>query len=220
MRLGLFGIALLAALLHTAAAFPAPPHDIHFKVYRNGEEFGHHKVSFIQAGEQTIADVEIEFAVTFAGFRVFYYLHRSREIWEGGNLVSIESSTNDDGDTSSVDLKRRGDALAIDGADYRGVAPLELFPTSYWFKETLAQNRLIDTTNGRIFPVVIGRVGRETIEVGGRAVEATRYTLTEQLQMNLWYDDQGNWVKTSFDARGSTIEYVLEPSEQRQARLP
>jgi len=58
-------------------------------------------------------------------------------------------------------------------------------------------------------------VGRETIEAGGAMIQATHYTLTEQLTMNLWYDDQGAWVKTSFESDGSLIDYVLQPRQQQ-----
>jgi hypothetical protein len=205
--------------LAPAGAFPAPPHDIHFKVFRDGEELGHHRVRFTQAGPQTIADVEIEFAVTLVGIRVFHYLHRSREVWENGALVSIDSSTSDDGDDAAVKARRDGDGLAIQGTNFSGGAAGDLLPTSYWFPQTVEQSQLLDTTNGRVFAAAIEKIGVETVEAGGRTIEATRYTLTEQLTMNLWYDTHGNWVKTSFDARGSIIDYVLQPPVRRQADL-
>lgn len=212
----LLALALSFALGGLVQAAPLPE-NIDFKVYRDGDEIGHHRVTFARDGEAIIADVDIELAVTFAGIRVFHYHHASRETWSDGKLLAIDSSTNNDGDPMRLSLRRVGDELQIDGTKFKGEAAGTLVPTSYWFKETVNQSQIIDTQNGRIFPCTISRIGRERIEAGGRTVEATRYTLSEQLTMNLWYDDQGNWVKTSFESGGSLIDYVLEPRQQRAA---
>lgn len=209
-----FTFLLGAARAVAAAPLPA---DIDFKVYRDGDEIGHHRVTFQSAGEAIVADVDIELAVTFAGIRVFYYHHASREIWQDGKLQSIASTTDNDGDEEKLAVSRAGDELQIDGTKYQGAAPGALVPTSYWFPGTIAQSQIIDSQNGRIFPCAIRKMGRETIEAGGKAIEATRYTLTEQLTMNLWYDDAGAWVKTSFESDGSLIDYVLQPRERRAA---
>ncbi len=211
-------LALVFTLLFAAPpalAQQALPSDIDFKVYRDGDEIGHHRVKFSRDGDNIIADVSIELAVSFAGIRVFYYNHSSRETWSDGKLIAIESSTYNDGDDMKLTLRREGDALAIDGTKYQGEAPGTLVPSSYWFTDTVKQSQIIDSQNGRIFPCTIQMVGRETIEAGGIAIPATRYTLSEQLTMNLWYDDQGNWVKTSFETDGSLIDYVLQPRGQR-----
>ncbi len=200
-----------------AWAQPVLPDDIDFKVYRDGDEIGHHRVRFTSNGTDIVANVDIELSVRFAGIRVFHYKHNSREVWRDGSLAAIDSVTNNDGDDMHLTLRRNGDALTIDGTEYQGVAAGALVPTSYWFMDTIQQSQIIDSQNGRIFPVVIRKIGRETVEAGGAAVAATRYTLQEQLTMNLWYDDQGRWVKTSFESDGSLIDYVLQPRQQRAA---
>ena len=211
------GLAVLGSGL--SIAYEPPPHNIDFKVYRDGDEIGHHRVIFSRDGESTIADVDIELSVSFASIRVFHYKHTSRETWRDGQLISIKSSTDNDGEPMALDVERVDAGLDIEGTKFTGQAVGTLVPSSYWFKDTIKQSQIIDTQNGRVFPVTIAKVGQETIEAGGQQITATRYTLQEQLVMNLWYDDQGNWVKTSFDSDGSTIDYVLQPSTQREANL-
>jgi hypothetical protein len=212
-----FGLSL--TISGAAVAYEAPPRDINFKVFRDGSEIGHHRVKFTQDGERTVADVDIELSVTFASIRVFYYKHVSQEVWEDGRLISINSTTNNDGDPMELKLARNEDLVTIQGTKFTGQAPGTLVPSSYWFKDTTKQTQIIDTQNGRVFPVEINQVGQETIEAAGQPIVATRYTLREQLEMNLWYDAQGNWVKTSFDSDGSLIEYVLQPTAFREARV-
>lgn len=203
-------VTLVLCLALSPAAL-AKPRDIDFKVYRDGEEMGHHRVRFHEAGRQIAADTDIELAVTFAGFRVFLYTHRSREIWQDGALQSIVSSTHDDGDDLTLMGARQGGGLVIEGTKFTGEAPGHVAPTSYWFPAFVQHSAFLDTQNGRVFNGAIARVGEERIVAGGVEITATRYTLTEALVMNLWYDADGNWVKTSFEARGSQIDYVLQP---------
>ena len=62
----LLALALSFALGGLVQAAPLPE-NIDFKVYRDGDEIGHHRVTFSRDGEAIIADVDIELAVTFAG---------------------------------------------------------------------------------------------------------------------------------------------------------
>ena len=203
-------VVLLAFLgLAAARAEASQPSDIDFRVFRDGEEIGHHRVTFSREGDDLIAETSIELAVTFASIRVFYYNHSSREVWRDGALQALTSTTYDDGDDHTLSLQRQGDGFVVQGTRFSGPVSADAVPTSYWFPQMVSAARFIDTQNGRVFDGRIERVGAETIEVGGVQVPATRYTLTEALEMNLWYDAAGRWVRTSFEARGSQIEYVL-----------
>lgn len=214
-------IRLLAALLvvmgWAAPAFAAPavPRDVDFKVYRDGEDIGHHRVKFSVSGTDIVADTDIELAVTFASIRVFYYRHQSREIWRDGELHALTSTTHNDGEDLAVNAVRNGETLSVQGPQFTGDATGPAVPTSYWFAKFVEHGQFLDTQNGRIFAGAIAKIGDERIVAGGAEIVATRYTLSEQLVMNLWYDAAGNWVKTSFEARGSTIDYVLQPPVER-----
>ena len=48
------------------------------------------------------------------------------------------------------------------------------------------------------------------INTGGEEIEATHYRLKSDITVDLWYDDQGRWVKLGFEARGQQIDYVLK----------
>ena len=66
--------------------------------------------------------------------------------------------------------------------------------------------------DGEIIDVSVSERGRETVMVAGEPVEATRYLMDSDIDVDLWYDDAGRWVKLSFTARGQEIEYVLSQS--------
>ena len=49
----------------------------------------------------------------------------------------------------------------------------------------------------------------DTVSVAGKSVEARHYLMDSAIDVDLWYDDQGRWVKLSFVARDQQIDYVL-----------
>ena len=65
-----------------------------------------------------------------------------------------------------------------------------------------------------IIELGIEKLGRELIYK--RVLFASRYKLTgketsgEDLNIDVWYDDKGNWVKMIFVKDGSKIEYYLD----------
>ena len=48
------------------------------------------------------------------------------------------------------------------------------------------------------------------LEIAGETVEANKFLLDSDIDVTLWYDDAGRWLKLSFSARGQDIDYVLE----------
>ena len=57
-------------------------------------------------------------------------------------------------------------------------------------------------------PVTITELGMTNIEVGGRQIEARHIRLEGSLTLELWYDANGEWVRSRFSARGQDITYV------------
>ena len=70
-------------------------------------------------------------------------------------------------------------------------------------------DQMLSTETGEVLDINVEQLGREIVVVGGAALEATRYRLSSELAVDLWYDDQSRWVKMLFEARGQSIEYIL-----------
>jgi len=193
------------------AAAPAAPYDerLVFEVFRNGSEFGRHVVSFDRSGEELKVVTDIDLTVRFGPFTPFKYRHDSTELWRGGELWSVDAETLKDGDTYRVYVRRRDGALEVDGTAFDGSVETGLLPSSHWNIGFTDDGRLISTETGKILDIAVEALGVETIEAAGRMVEATRYRMTSDLTVDLWYDSSGRWVKCQFEARGQTVEYVL-----------
>ena len=96
---------------------------------------------------------------------VYRYVHRNTEVWQGDRLVSLDTRTDDNGDSFTVSARRTAEGIEVEGAEGRVLAPADILPTSYWRGDTINQTRLLDTQRGVIRQVAFSRAGRET---GGR----------------------------------------------------
>jgi len=214
--------ALLSLFLLASAALPAgaelspkawQPRSgdvISFNVLREGKPFGSHAVKFTtDANGALVATTSVSLKAGLGPVTVFRYRLDATETWLNGQLQKVSGTVNDDGKKRSVTATRKGDALNVSGTDFKGVAPAGIVPASHWnFAQTLT-GKLLSTEDGEILSVKVVNKGREAIKVGKKTIEANRYLMDSALDVDLWYDDDGRWVKLAFEARGQQIEYVL-----------
>lgn len=193
-----------------AAALP-PSMVLPFSVRRDGGEFGYHRLSFRQDGSRLTVGVDILLEVKIAFVTVYRYRHTNTEIWENGRLTSLESRTDNDGTPYQVSAVASGDSVLIDGSQGRVTAPADILTTSYWNKEILQRDVLLDTQRGRLIPARFTPETAESVAAGGQTVPAQRYSMSGPVELDIWFSDVGQWVKMRFVARGSEIDYVLEP---------
>ncbi len=198
------------------AMYPGIPEsgELAFAVKRGGDDFGRHVVRFTELDEHWLqVNVEIDLKVRAAFITFFDYKHRLESIWRDGELTTLESTTDDNGDELFVSLKKDGEALSLKSSkNTADDIPLGLMPTTYWNKRALEKTELLNTQNGEIFPVTITEKGTETITVMGEEIEATRYELVGTITVDLWYDENDRWVKCAFEARGQEVTYeMVEP---------
>ena len=189
---------------------PEPGDTIHFDVFRNGSEFGHHIVSFEsdEAGD-IAAVIDVDLRAGLGPITLFRYALDARETWRDGYVLAVEGKVNDDGDRKSVKARRDSGELDVDGTEFSGELPLTIIPASHWNIWQTEADRILSTESGKVIDVEVRALGRETIEAGGEQIEARKYLMDSDIDGTLWYDDQDRWVKLAFEARGQDIEYVL-----------
>ena len=208
----LFSASIMVSTIAPAAAETSEPYagKLAFTVLRGDKPIGTHEITFTEVGDETHVDIDIELAVKIGFLTVFRYTHQNREVWKGGQLVSVSTDTHDDGKEFEVRAAQAKDGLHVRTLADERILPSTAIPTSYWNPEILRNKQWLDTQRGILLDIDVGKVGLETVKLAdGRAVEAERYEVTGDLNITVWYTPQGEWVKLSFPARGSDIEYVL-----------
>ncbi|TFG84653.1 MAG: hypothetical protein E4H18_05930 [Hyphomicrobiales bacterium] len=211
-RRTLLGAGLIAVVVATAAAplvaaLP-PARQIAFAILSDDDVIGHHSITFERRGGDLLVDIDIGIEVRFAFFTLFRYQHENLEVWRDGQLVSLDTRTDDDGTLYAVTARATPAGLQVEGANGTFLAPKEIIPTSYWNPATVEQTRLLDTQSGRLLGVTIRPSGEDSLTVGSAAVPAHKYTVTGDLNLDVWYTPQGEWAKISFETRGTTIDYA------------
>lgn len=189
---------------------PANGDEISFKVLRKGNDFGTHKISFSGDPDgKLVVTSDVSLRAGLGPITVFRYTLEAQETWQDGVLVGLSGTTNDNGDRLQVEAQKQGDGLSVAGSEYAGDVDLGILPSSHWHKGQVAASQILSTEDGEVLDVTTQQVGREIISVAGRQVEADRYLLKSDIDLDLWYDTQNRLVKLAFEARGQNIEYVL-----------
>lgn len=219
-RLAAAGLAAIIVL--TAPALAAVPGNgrIEFDVLRDGKTpMGSHSLRFEQRGEELHVFVEIDLEVKLAFVTLFSYAHRNHEVWKDGRLIAIETETDDDGESYFVRGTASAEGFRVETKDGVEILPADVYPTSYWQYATVERDELLDTQRGNLVDVATQALRQETISIDGVPIEATHYRMSGDLDLELWYAPNGEWVKIAFAARGTDVVYDREQASPQLAEM-
>ncbi len=210
MRAVLVGMVLAA--LAVGPAMAQQKLDLPFAVYMKGDRIGTHAITVERRDDEARVSVAIDLTVKFGFIPVFSYTHRAQELWQANRLVSLDSTTRENGDDMYLRLKRaQSGELVGDSNLGPQKLPGELIPTSYWNRALTRQSLILNSQDGAEMAVQVTPMGTETVMAFGQPVDAEKYVMTGDLRLQLWYDQADRLVKLSFERRGRQIDYVLEP---------
>lgn len=215
--LGGLAAAGAATLLPSGSAGAAPglasayPEILKFRVERDGGFIGHVMQRYRQLRDDLQVDVFIGFSVSFAFIPVYRYEHRAREIWRDGRLSRLDTVTNDNGESEQVRGMAGVSGFAVDGPKGALIAPADILPSSYWHPRFIESTRMLDSQKGRILDFEIVKVGTERIAALGQMVDADRFAMRGDIDLDFWYDADRVWQKMAFTIKGGYMEYTRVP---------
>jgi hypothetical protein len=206
-RFGMVGALAVGLLSPSLEAVAAESRLIKFDAYRNGSEFGFSMVKIDgPAGEERV-EVVTALRVGLGPITAFKYLLRTRTQWQGGRIAALTSVINDDGDVFRVEARQTARGLVVEGHEGKLTMPVEILPTTYWRADMVDREELLSTQHGRVLKVGFENLGTETVLSEGREVSATHYAMRGDLDIDIWYDARGEWVKLTFKVGDSNVEY-------------
>jgi hypothetical protein len=210
LRPHVLAAALCTALSGAAQATQIPEQPLDFTVTRNGEAVGKHVVTFRRMEDGVAVDVSTNVAVKMAFITVYRFEHQGSELWRGDRLVSLRSTTNDDGTPHTLQVHATGSKLQIVGDGASSTADPPVIPASLWNNALVSEPHLLNTLDGRLMSVSTQELGEEQVSVRGRPARARHYVVRGELERELWYDALGTLVRVRFKGRdGSDIVYEL-----------
>lgn len=205
------GLSAVGAGLLPGAGFAASPRgagERAFDVLRGGTRIGHHLTRVRRDGDALTVETDIDLVVRVLGIAAYRYRLESREVWEGGALVSLDSFANDDGDEDRAQVRRTAEGLVSEGT-HRGPLPERVATTTYWTPAFLDRPVWLSTQTGAPLDVTPRRIGTETVATAGGEVQATAWRSEGDLPVTMFYDEAGEWVGNAFDAGGTEARFVL-----------
>jgi hypothetical protein len=216
-RRRLLGLAAASAAmplfgpLLSVRANAAAHRDLRFRALRHGSPVGEHRVTFRPDGNRLTVETHVDIAVKVLFFTAFRYTHEAEEVWDSGRLVSVKSTTDDNGTLLQVSGNAVADGFRIIGEDGPFLAGAHLLTSnSLWDSRIVRENRLIDVQHGGEIGLVTTQLGDEQVDTPEGPVRASRHQMiTPYYAGSVFHDSDGRWVKGLIELKGERVEYAL-----------
>jgi hypothetical protein len=201
---------LAAGLLLLGLGQLAAAEQLRFQVYLDDRPIGEHSFRIADSGETTRVSSRASFDVDFLFVTAYRYRHSSDEVFRDGCLANINASTDDNGKRYAVSGEAIGDGFRIEDSD--GVERTDgcVKTFAYWDRDFLKDRQLLNPQTGDLERVRVQPKGADEIAVdSGQTLSAERFALTtDELTIDLWYNDDLGWVGLESDAgKGKRIVY-------------
>ncbi|MBO0752467.1 MAG: hypothetical protein J2P53_10160, partial [Bradyrhizobiaceae bacterium] len=130
------------------------------------------------------------------------------ERWMNGQLVALDSTTDNNGVHHTVSAVRSAAGLKIQADGKTTHADENVFPASLWNPELVRRKATMDPQDGQVDPISVTDGGSENVRLGDRALKAHHYKIKGRYSQDIWYDDHGRLVQMKLIAKdGSEISY-------------
>ncbi len=185
--------------------------DLRFRALRHGSPIGEHTVTFRRDGTRLAVETRVEIAVRILFFTAFRFRHEAEEVWQADRLVSVESTTDDNGTLLQVSGHAAEDGFRIVGNDGPFLAsPHLLTSNALWDSRIVGETRLLDVQRGGVIGLVTRPLGDEQVDTPQGPVLASRHQMiTPYYAGSVFHDRDGRWVKGLLELKGEHVEYAL-----------
>lgn len=193
------------------AARAAAPRDLRFRALHRGSQVGEHIVAFRPDGQRLAVRTHVDIRIKVLFITAFRFRHDAEEVWQSGRLVSVKSTTDDNGTLFQVSGYAAEDGFRILGQDGPFLAAAYLLTSNtMWDSRLVRVSRLIDVQHGGEVGLVAKRLSEELVDTPQGRVRASRYQIiTPHYAGSLFYDGDGRWVKGLIEQQGEILEYAL-----------
>jgi hypothetical protein len=192
------------------AGLPIPPsRALAFQLMRHDSAIGTHTLDFKVEDDTLTVQIVVDVLFTLGPIPLVHYTHRNTEVWRGGRLSRLEAHTDRNGTELYMSAHRVAAGLRVEGSGTSPyIAPEDALPTTYWNARML-HVPMIGTQDGILVHPRVTEKPIEPVRLASGAETAARcYSLTGDLDLELWYDPESRWMSMRFRvADGSVISY-------------
>ena len=179
-----------------------------YDIFRDGEPVGSHRIDFTRDGDSLAVESRSEIAVQVLFLTAYNFSYLARSRWQDGKLLTLDATTDDDGERSVVRVAPAEDDLVATGpSGESSIAPTQPL-SEHWWQRFIAGDQQLNTITGAVNRIVVESLGTAYVPMASGIQPAMRFRIDGDIQLETWYDDAGRWLGMRFLARdGSTIEY-------------
>jgi hypothetical protein len=220
-KLKIFGVAIVAIVALAVATIAKADGEAGVFVYEiqhpdHGAIGTHTNIVKGEAGT-TVVNSRTRIAVKLGVFTLYQQEADRTEVWCDGRLKYYDSVTTTNGKDEVVRGWARSDQFVIDMDDTRLVAPADIVPTNPWFSGITDATTLISPVRGKIQNVDVKATTREKVLLANREIDAARFKIDGDLNLDIWYDDAGRLVKFTYPSKHDLLTFTLT---ERRGRVP
>lgn len=165
----------------------------------------------------TVVNSRTRIAVKLGVLTLYRQVADRTEVWCDGRLKYYDSVTTTNGRDDVVRGWARSDQFVIDRNDTRIVAPADIVPTNPWFSGITEATTLISPVRGKLQNVDIKSTTRERVRLADREIDAAHFKIAGDLNLDIWYDDEGGLVKFTYPSKHDVLTFTLT---ERRDRVP
>ncbi len=190
-----------------------------FNIVWRDIEVGYSSLNLIKNGSNLIAKVDVKIDVSVLGLKLFTYSLQCKEVWKSKELLSLKSKVRMGKKHEYVNGERTLNGFEIDGSAFSGVVKGNPATTSYFTPDFLNRTVWISTQNGKPLEVQCTKIGETRLNTPKNVITATNWKVSGDLNINLFYDENKEWVGSKFRAGGSDTTFILHNKIGRNHKL-
>lgn len=203
-------LALTALLLQGAAL--ADSKTVTYTILKDGDPIGKETYMLDRDGDHTSVALTVDSAVHIL-FLDFKYHHTRTESWNGAQLEKLSADTDDDGTKHHVEIaaKEGGAGFTVTTDGKAVTVPDDAFPVAQWNRAMVGHPVLIPVeSDDKPYKAAFKDVGPDSLTIGGEKVATEHFSLSGDIDRELWYDTDGVLAKVTFRRRGFGIAIVRD----------
>jgi hypothetical protein len=214
-RVAIVGTHLSLAVATVLVAMPSAARaddagEYTFTVLKDGDPVGHHRFAYACEGDRIEIREKTEIEIRLAMIPIYSFEHEARQLWEDGQVVRIDATTNDNGEKLDITVRPDGHGYVrtvngrVDQFD-ESMAVL-----AFWNKDTLQHHAFFSAVEDKTVDASFQFIGQETMTLRGQRLEVEHYRMVGDEERDLWFDSGSRVVKVAFRRHGSQLEYVRD----------
>ena len=182
-----------------------------FKIIWRNINVGYSGIRAYIDGQTLHTEIKVKLDVKLFGVTFYSYSLENFEVWERGELIELNSQSQENNRKKQLRVYKTGDGLFVEGSKFSGTIQAEnVATTSYFTSDFLRRKVWINTDSGKPLNVDFQKSGTETIPTFNGTRSADKWVNSGELDLTLFYDENGDWVGSNFPVRGEVASMLLD----------